>query len=359
MFFNKWMKTDLAHKIRLSHVLDAVADSMIVVDDKGKIILANRQTINLFGYQEKELLGKAVEILVPKKIQRKHVSLRDQYYKSPQARMMDPKRNLAGLKKDGSEVPLDISLTPIKIDNKTYIVTSMRDITERKQNEKIKDEFIAVGSHELRTPLTSMKGALDLIEHDIEAFPKNMLPILNILRSNTEKLIFLINDLLDIQKISSGALTVQPQQQSLLAIIKKAVEDNKLYAEKQNISCKITTGEKDCIANVDAARICQIIDNLVSNAIKFSPDNAVVELGLKVNADEVCIFVKDSGTGIPDEFIPFLFKKFSQANTGTTRKYKGTGLGLFLVKQITELHGGKITFETSSKGTTFLVTLPL
>ena len=234
------------------------------------------------------------------------------------------------------------------------------DISEDKRIENLKKEFVSTVSHELRTPLTAILGAVGLLRgrYPAEASDKSS-KLINIAHSNTERLLTLINDILDIDKIESGSLEFEFQPLELSTLLKDAVDSNMPYAERYKVKLVLDEHAEGARISGDHTRMMQVLSNLLSNAIKFSPEQAVVTLGVERTSDGVRIYVSDQGKGIPEEFQQHIYARFSQADGSDTRRVGGTGLGLNITKTLVEKHHGEISFETSPQGTTFYVTLPL
>ena len=221
-----------------------------------------------------------------------------------------------------------------------------------KQTDKMKDEFISTVSHELRTPLTSIFGVLKLLasgKFDDDKERVNQLLMMGL--SNSERLGTLINDLLDFQKLSSGKFELAQDVVEVRTIIKQSIERNYGYGQQFGVSIECTDcGNEGLRIYADANRVNQVIDNFISNAIKFSPENSVVEIFSKSHEDCVRISVKDSGEGVPDSFKEKIFSAFSQADSSSIRKVAGTGLGLTICKRIIEAHNGTVGFYNNESG---------
>jgi len=232
---------------------------------------------------------------------------------------------------------------------------------EQKGADSLKSEFVSVVSHELRTPLTSIRGSLGLIAGGaVGEIPEKVKGLITIAHNSCERLILLINDILDMDKITSGDMPFQFKPESLNALLRKAIESNKGYAEKYLVRYDFKPLENDLKIYVDDARFQQVILNLLSNAVKFSASGSKVDIWMEVKERMVRIFVKVHGLGIPQEFRMRMFKKFSQSDTSSTRKRGGTGLGLYITKQIIERMKGQIGYDSIvGLGTTFWVEFPI
>lgn len=239
------------------------------------------------------------------------------------------------------------------------IYGTMQDITERKRMEKMKDDFISTVSHELRTPLTSIKGSLGLLNNmSASSIDAKMASLLSIAQNNTDRLLFLINDILDISKIESGHIVFHFQPLDLVAVTKEAIANNSSYDNDVRLSF-VEPPEHVVWVNADRDRILQVVYNLLSNAAKFSKTGGQVDISIHEEDNKIRMSVRDYGVGISKDFIPKLFDKFTQADSSASRRVGGTGLGLSISKTIIERHHGSIEVESEiGKGSTFSIILP-
>lgn len=230
----------------------------------------------------------------------------------------------------------------------------------RMEAERRKDEFLAVISHEIRTPLTSIRGALGLFSGGVVGpLGAQAKELVDISLRNCERLILLINDLLDVRKMEEGKLEYHIQPQALLPVIVRAIENSRGYAEKFGASIELRETLPEVKVNIDALRIEQVLSNLLSNAIKYGRDAENVEVSMQLHDKHVFVRVSDHGQGIPYAFRHRVFEKFSQADGSTARKVEGTGLGLSIVKMIIEQQQGTVGFESHpGEGSTFYFALP-
>lgn len=258
-------------------------------------------------------------------------------------------------------IQLSVSLVRTVDGEPHYFIAQIQDITEQKEMDRIKSEFISIVSHELRTPLTSIRGSLGLVLGALaKDLPEKVKGLIGIAHSNCERLILLINDILDIDKIASGQMRFDMKEESLAAITQEAVNANEAYAEKFCKGIVLDRIDAGLQIRVDAARYVQVLSNLLSNAAKFSPAESTVGVGIMVRDGWVRVTVADEGPGIPEEFRSRIFGKFSQADSSSTRGKGGTGLGLHIAKQMVEHMQGRIGFESElGKGTRFWVEFPL
>ena len=235
----------------------------------------------------------------------------------------------------------------------------MSDISERKRVEHLKAEFVSTVSHELRTPLTAIAGALGLVVNGaLGEVPEPMREMLRIADQNSQRLTLLINDLLDMEKLSAGKLVFELRRQPLLPLLEEALDSNRAYAERFAVKLQLTG---DCIAQVrvDRLRLQQVLANLLSNAAKFTAPGSTVMVEVAQSAGQVRVSVIDRGPGIAAEFQDRVFQKFAQADASDSRRTPGTGLGLAISKELIERMDGSIGFTSSSQGSTFWFSLPL
>jgi PAS domain S-box-containing protein len=234
-----------------------------------------------------------------------------------------------------------------------------RDVNERKKVEQMKNDFISVVSHELRTPLTSIRGSLGLIAGGVAGeIPEKARALVEIATKNSERLVRLINDMLDVEKIESGEMIFRFVPVEVMPLLEQAVEANRAFAASYEAELRIAEAAPGARVRADPDRILQVLTNLLSNAVKFSPRGETVEVAVSRKKSQVSVAVTDRGRGIPSEFQSRVFEKFAQADTSSTREKEGTGLGLSISKAIVESHGGRIGFETGNGGTTFRFELP-
>jgi signal transduction histidine kinase len=235
------------------------------------------------------------------------------------------------------------------------------DITERKEMERLKNEFIATVSHELRTPLTAIIGALGLLKKKAATdLPPDAAMFLSMAQQNSEQLAKLINDVLDLEKIESGLTAFHDEAVAVGPLLERAAALNTPYADKFDVRLELGQPLPDATVSGDADRLLQVMANLISNAVKFSPAGAVVAVTAEVRDGAARVAVADAGPGVPEEFRGRIFEKFAQADGSDTRRKGGTGLGLSICRAIVERMGGTIGYESApGRGTVFYFDLPL
>ncbi len=344
-----------------SAVLATVVDGIITIDPKGIVQSCNPATEKMFGFSSAELIGQNIKMLMPEKYAQAHDGYLQHHMTTGEAHVIGVGREVEGQRKNGRVFPLDLAVSRMEVNGQVFFTGVVRDITERKKIEKMKSEFISTVSHELRTPLTSIRGAMGLVAGGAAGeLPAQAKKLVDIAANNSERLVRLINDILDIEKIESGKMQFDLAQQPIVSLIEQAIEENKAYAEQFGSRYVFTTELTDLQLKIDSDRIRQVLDNLLSNAAKYGANADVVEVSLVQKNGCAELRVTDHGKGIAEEFQAQVFGKFAQADSSDTRQKGGTGLGLNIAKAIVEHHRGKIWFETEQDvGTSFIVQLPL
>ncbi len=345
---------------RLRTVLDNVVDGIITINKRGIIDSFNIAAQKIFGYEAHEVIGKNVSVLMPEPYAEEHDGYLHNYLNTHVAKIIGIGREVTGRRKNGTTFPMDLAVSEIEIDGELMFSGIVRDITERKQMEMMKNEFISTVSHELRTPLTSIRGSLDLVLGGaVGALSEPMEAMLRVAANNTERLLLLINDILDIQKIESGKMAFRFAPINIKDFVLQSITDNEAYANQYGVRFVIKPIADDPIAFADKDRLMQVMANLLSNAAKFSPPDNEIEISATRREHAIRISVTDHGPGIPEEFQPQVFEKFTQADSTDSRNKGGTGLGLSISRLIIEKHGGHIDFVSRSGiGTTFFFDLP-
>ncbi len=346
--------------VRIRAVLENAVDGIITIDARGIIETFNPAAERTFGYPGDEVVGRNVKLLMPAPFREDHDGYLRNYLETGDNKIIGIGREVVGLRKDGSTFPMDLAVSEMEISGQRMFVGIVRDITERKQVDRMKNEFISTVSHELRTPLTSIQGSLALIDKTRpEGLPEKHVRLLGIAHKNCVRLVRLINDILDIEKIESGRIEFDLSALELSPLVRQAIEANQAFADQFSVSLVLARDLPGAMVHADGDRITQVLTNLLSNAAKFSPEGGAVEVSLARRDDGVRVEVADHGDGIPEEFRERIFSKFAQADASSTRKRQGTGLGLSIAKAIVDKHDGRIGFDTETgAGTTFFFELP-
>jgi PAS domain S-box-containing protein len=346
---------------RLAGVVEIADDAIISIDANQCITLFNQGAEKIFGFAASEVLGKPLNILLPSRFAQAHGQhITDFSQSQAQARKMGERREIYGKRKDGSEFPAEASISKLKLGKDTIYTVYLQDISERKEIERMKDEFVSVVSHELRTPLTSIHGSLGMLSSGlIKSESEQGKRLLQIATDSTERLVRLINDILDIERIESGKVEMEKQTCNVTDAINQAVNIMQPLADQAEVAIS-TTIASDYRIWADCDRIVQTLTNLLSNAIKFSKAGDTVSLEVQQQDEEVLFSIKDTGRGIPKDKLETIFERFQQVDASDSRKQDGTGLGLAICKSIVQHHQGRIWVESVlNQGSIFYFTIPL
>lgn len=386
----------------LNALFEHATEGIIISNKKGEILRANPSSERLFGYEKGELLGKYIEDLVPRKYNESHKENRENYNKSPHARSMGKNMDLFARRKDDSEFPVEISLSYYKQEEETFVIAFVIDITERKRHEAnviklnqdlekkvdertkvlhealielesskeklslaleaekglndMKSRFVTMASHEFRTPLSTILSSISLVDkykagESDDKIGKHVQRI----KSAVTNMTLILNDFLSAEKLDEGKVFVRKVELDLPLFITEVIQEMQGILKTGQKIDFVNTGET--IAWLDKQMIRNILLNLISNAIKFSPENVPIVLRSKIDAEEVFIEVADKGMGIPKEEQEHLFERFFRAKNATN--IQGTGLGLNIVVKYLESMNGTIEFKSElGEGTTFYISIP-
>ena len=342
----------------VSAVLDTMSALVLVLDTNGRIVRFNRACEEISGYTFAELAGRAfpTELFLPEE----RSQALELLHQARQGTLRRP-RELRWLARDGSRRSIEWTTTTLTdgIGEITFIVMSGVDITERRRLDRMKDEFISTVSHELRTPLTSLRAALGLIGGGVlESRPEKSKQMMDVALGNCERLVRLVNDILDFERMGAGRLTLQFAEANAPELLERATQLLRPTAEKREIALRAEG--LPLRLWIDQDRILQTLSNLVGNAIKFSPPGSEIVLrAQRLNATEALLSVQDQGRGIPPEKLELIFERFQQVDASDSRDMGGAGLGLAICRNIVRQHGGRIRAESApGQGSTFYFTVP-
>jgi PAS domain S-box-containing protein len=341
-------------------ILENTNNGFITIDTKGVIQSASPPAEKMFGYKESELKGQNVSILMPPPLSEEHGDYLKAYQHTHQPRILGQRRETRGLRKNGESFPLELRVEEIHKNQQPLFVGSVRDLTERVALDRAKNEFVSTVSHELRTPLTAINGAVGLILGTAGPdLPENVAHLLAVAQRNGDRLLQLINDLLDMEKLLAGKMPLHFETVSVHELVVGSIELLKPMAGQLGKHLVAGISQVPTI-RIDPHRFQQALTNLVSNALKYSGDTPDVHVDVVHQDGHVMISVRDQGPGIPESFHEKLFTKFAQVDASNTRQTGGTGLGLAITKQLVEQMGGQIHYRAElPSGTRFDMVFPI
>lgn len=352
-------------KTKFESLIESIADGVIATDKNSKVIFINHAAKKMLGTGD-DNIGKQVEEVL-KIVDRNGDALKPE--RRPFNIAVSSKKPVtASIESDyyyisgkGTKVPVELIASPV-ITNGELIggIDIFRDITHEKEVDKMKTEFVSLASHQLRTPLTAIKWGLELLESEDENFTERQKSMVSDIDTSNERMIELVNALLNISRIESGRIIINPVSTNILKLANDVISKLKIEMTKKNISLLIDSPEDLPEINLDYNLIYNVYQNLLTNAIAYSPTGGKITLTIKKEGDEIMSSVADSGIGIPDAEKTHIFEKFYRASNAKQVRPDGSGLGLYIVKSIIESSGGRIWFESEAgKGSTFIFTLPL
>jgi PAS domain S-box-containing protein len=328
-------------------LLDNVIDGIISIDGEGRVNSFNLAAETIFGYPAGEVIGRNVKMLMPAPSGGEHDGALNDFERGGEARSIGIGHETVGRRSDGTTFAMDLAVSRSTHQGQPLFIGVVRDITERKRIEQLKSEFVSTVSHELRTPLTSIGGALGLIVGGVLGeVPVKMGAMLDIAHKNCLRLSHLINDLLDMEKLAAGKMAFDFQAQPLMPLVELSIESLRAYGQQFEVGIELAERADQVQVRVDASRLQQVLSNLLSNALKFSPPGARVTVRVAQQGRVVRVEVIDHGKGISQAFRDRIFQKFSQADASDTREKGGTGLGLAISKEIIERMNGLVGFES-------------
>lgn len=349
-----------ARELRLRAIFDSVDDGIITINETGSIETVNPSAERMFGVRAVDIASHDIRSLLEGGDRRFAGS--DAIGCLVQATAQGPVSDLKATRSDGTSFPVELAARDMNLDDRRLAVVVMRDISERRRIDRLRDEFVSTVSHELRTPLTSVAGSLSLLDAGVAGeLPAEAGKLIGIARDNSRRLVDLINSILDIEKMESGLMEFAPRSIDVVQLAREGIEAVGFYAEKYDITYRLIAPDIACPVFADPERIMQVLSNLLSNAAKFSPAGATVDVVIgEPVGQRMRIRVVDQGDGIPEAFRGQVFEKFSQADATDSRAKDGTGFGLSIVKAIIERSGGDVGFDSiEGQGTNFWFELPL
>jgi len=348
---------------RINAILESAQDAFIGLDLRGRVIDWNTEAERMFGWARDEVIGRSLGALV---VPERYLASFDKALRMVQetgyVSVLERRVERTVHTRGGVEIAVEMTTRLVASADADFFAIFLRDISQRKKVDQMKNELVATVSHELRTPLTSMRASLSLLASGaVEGVPLDAMELIEIAHRHCERLVRMVNEMLDVQKIESGQVQLVCTGQQVAPILRDALAAMEGHARQAGVHLACLCGDAAGAlhAEVDGDRLTQVITNLVSNAIKFSPRGATVDVALGTHGGGLRISVLDRGAGIPHAFRGRIFQRFAQSEDEAARR-QGSGLGLSISKNIVEAHGGSITFaDREQGGTVFHVDLPL
>jgi PAS domain S-box-containing protein len=367
---------------RMRQILSSATDAIITIDESERITLFSAGAEQIFRCSAADAIGQPIERFIPERFRGEHHGFIAAFSRTGvSSRAMGSERVLSALRGDGQEFPMEARISQSVAGSEKLYTVILRDVTERKQAERdreelleraraaaleaasasrSKDEFLAIVSHELRTPLTPILAWTSMLRNqklDGEMAERGLKTIERAARAQAQ----LVEDLLDVSRIVAGKMRLDVQRIEIAAVIGAAVESLTPAADAKGIRLQVVLDPRAGVVSADRERLQQVMWNLLSNAIKFTPKGGRVHVVLQRVNSHVEIVVRDTGEGIPPEFLPQVFAPFLQRESSTTRTHGGLGLGLAIVRHLVELHGGTVRCESPGvgAGSVFTVTIPM
>ncbi len=346
-------------------MFERAPEAMLLVDERGVLVRANKRCESLFGYRREELLGRQFELLVAEGLRGQFATHGEKFIFEPNIQTIGAGLTLCALHKDGSEFPVNIKMSVIVCHGSSTVMAVIRDISESKLQERLagqliqqREDYVATLTHDLKTPILAAKRVLQLlIEGDFGAISEAQSEVLATILASNESMYELVRTLLDVYKYESGVKKLSLESHDLRGMLLDFVNELKPLAQSKAIAIQTLLPEEPVFVICDREEIRRVLQNLVDNAFKFTPRGGTVQLRIEQSNDRTTTAIADSGRGVSDHDQAQLFQRFWQAAQGA-RLYAGTGLGLYLCRKIVEHHGGNIWCESKvGVGSTFYFAL--
>ncbi len=341
-------------------VIDNVPDGIITLDERGRLESVNPAALRIFGYTEHEMTGIHFKMLMPESVRHEYDDYIRKHVVPGTGKMIGFGLEVTGQRRDGSRFPMELGIGNVWLDSRHLFIGIVRDISERREVDRMKSQFMSAVSHELRTPMTSVLGSLGLLAEGVGGdLSENGKALLDIARNNVARLVHQISDILDIDDFHSGRLKLDLRVTDLATLVERAVDGNRSRASAAGVNLALRQDMTPAPVYGDAERLAQSLNHLLSNALKFSPRGTTVEVRVARHNSGIRVAVADQGPGIPEAFRSRLFQPFSQAESADSDFRGGAGLGLSIAKAIIEQHTGTIGYEsTPGHGACFYFDLP-
>jgi PAS domain S-box-containing protein len=346
---------------RINAIIESAQDAFIGIDLRGRVIDWNSQAEEIFGWTRDEVIGRSLgALIVPERFMASFDKALRMVSETGHLKILERRAERIVHNRGGTELPVEMTVRLVVGSGADFFSIFLRDISLRRKVEQMKNELVATVSHELRTPLTSMRASLSLLDSGaVEGVPGDAMELIEIAHRHCERLVRMVNDMLDVAKVESGHVQLVRVEQEVAPILRDAVAAMQGHAQQAGVRIECAGTLPGVRAEVDGDRLTQVITNLLSNAIKFAPSGSAVEAALGWRGDGLRISVLDRGPGVPPAFRGRIFERFAQSEDEEKRR-QGSGLGLSISKTIVEEHGGRIGFEDrEGGGTAFHVDLPL
>jgi PAS domain S-box-containing protein len=357
-----------AHGDAENAIVDTAHEAFVGMDEHGVITAWNPAAETTFGWTADEAKGRMVaDTIIPAELRHQHLRGLAHLIATGEGPVLGQRLELSALHRDGHEFPVEITISSVRRSDGWSFYAFLHDISDRKRAEeerdraeRVKDEFLGVISHEMRTPLTAVIGYADMLaKTEAENLSERGRQMVEVINRSAERQMRLLRDLLLLARIESGSFELRPEPLDLTELARQATEIAEPAAEAAGLDLQLRTDGALSLSG-DRDRIGQAIDNLLTNAIKFTPEGGSVAVRVDADGDRALIEVEDSGTGIPLDEQDRLFERSYRASGATERNIPGSGLGLTIVKEIVEAHGGSASFQSEpGRGSTFRLELPL
>jgi PAS domain S-box-containing protein len=353
--------------VRLKAIVDTAVDGIITFDDSGIVESVNPAAERIFGYNHAEMVGRNLAMLMPDPEQSELTSYLESYQRTGEQNILGAIREVRGQTGDGSIFPMELAVSETRLGTRRIFTGIVRDIGERKHMEHAlkdadsrKDQFLAMLAHELRNPLAPISNAVQIMQVE-GAAGKSFRWSLKVIEDQVKHMTRMIDDLLDVSRITRGKVDLQKERISLATVIELAVEASQPIIESYDHRLSITLPERPVDLEVDPSRMAQVLSNLLNNAAKYTDFGGQIDLSAELRGREITIRVRDNGMGISPELLPRVFDLFTQADQTLSRSRGGLGIGLTLVRSLVESHGGRVSAQSPGlgQGSEFVVWLPV
>jgi two-component system CheB/CheR fusion protein len=343
---------------RFRNALEVAPNGMLVVSEKGFITLVNSEAQRIFGYPEAELIGKPIEFLLTSDQSDGHSLLLSDYFRNPVSlRRVGPNAYVWGTAKDGRKIPLDFRVEPVQTPYGTQSIAAVVDISEHQKLESSlrtqvsqRDRFLATLSHELRNPMAAILTASSVLERIAVDHSSTINSAAGVIRRQATQIATLLDDLLDVARVTQGKIKLRRETADLRVLCEEAIEAIQPLLREHQTALALRTTETEVWSNVDRVRFIQVMENLLTNAIKYTQPKGTIEVLVQTEESHAVVRVKDNGCGIAPNFLETIFDMFVQSDDTLDRSEGGMGVGLTLVRSLVELHGGTITAKSSGLG---------